>query len=340
MPTESQSGALLNSARTQIAAAFRAWRPRHTLISILLLSLIHGVLYLTLIPPWWHHDEPGNFEMGWLMANRTSWPRPGDQDEAMRRAMAKSLIKYDWYRFRNYQPDLSGSQPIWIGAEQFNGQPGYYFLISLPLRLLREANFTAQYRAARLVSFLLYLLIIPVIWMALGELFPRGHPLRWMVTAFIASLPALVDEMISVNDDVSAVLAACVFLWASFSLIRSGISAGRLLGLGLSLVLCYLSKNTTWYAFLIAPFVLIFSFLRGRFTGIIWGVTAVGLLAGALVTLDWGNPADWYQDRTQIPPLRVQMNGALHGKYVFQLDYSGGRSPEQTGQFLRSAPFI
>jgi len=334
MPTESHAGKTLNSAKAQMASTFKAWSPKHTLISILLLGFIQGALYVLLIPPWWHYDEPGNFEMGWLMANRSGWPQAGEQDEAMRRELARSLRKYDWYKFRNYQPDLSSDQPIWIGAGQFSGQPGYYFLISLPLRLLRNADFTAQYHAARLTSFFLFMLIITVVWMALGEIFPGGHPLRWMVTAFIASLPAFVDEMISVNDDVSGVLAACIFLWASFRLIRSGVSAGRLLGFGLSLALCYLSKNTTWYAFLIAPFVLIFGFLRGRFAGIVWAVTAIGLLAGALITLDRGNPAHWYQDRTQAPPLRLQTDTAPHGKYAFQLDYSGGRRPEQIGQIL------
>ncbi len=297
-------------------------------------GLLHGLLYYFIIPPWWHYDEPGHFEYAWLAANRPGWPKEGDFDEAMRREMAKSMLKYGWYSFRNYTPHFSSSQPIWIGADQTGDKPAYYFLISLPLRLMRNADITLQYDAARFVSLLLYLLIVLAGWKAMGEIVPAGHPLQWIVTTFVVLLPAFVDEMVSVNNDVGAVLASCLFLWASLRLIKRGISVAGMTFLGLTVALCYLTKTTAWYSLALVPLVLFLSILQGRFAWVIWTATAIALLAGAFLTLEGGNPASWYQSYSQTPPLRFQTGQAPLGKYAFQIDYSGGRSPVQTGQFL------
>ena len=240
MPTPADLRVAFRDAKTRIQSMLRNWISQRSLVSILLLALLSGLIYYFLIPPWWHYDEPGQFEYAWLAANRPTWPQPGDYDQAMRREMAKSMQSYGWYSIRNYKLDLSSNEPIWIGATQTGGQPGYYFLISLPLRLLYNADILTQYDAARLVSLLLYILTILVVWNALGEILSEGHPLRWMVAAFLALLPAFVDQMVSINDDVGAVLAASLCLWASLRLIKRGPSLGRLLFFGVTLALCYL----------------------------------------------------------------------------------------------------
>ncbi|HEY80691.1 MAG TPA: hypothetical protein G4O05_06380, partial [Caldilineae bacterium] len=50
---------------------------------ILLLALLNGLLYLFLVPPWQHYDEPGHFEYAWLIADRGRLPQAGDYDPAM-----------------------------------------------------------------------------------------------------------------------------------------------------------------------------------------------------------------------------------------------------------------
>ena len=303
----------------------------HPLRVIMLIALLNGLIYFLLIPPWWHYDEPGHFEYAWLVANRGHWPRQGEHSEPMRRSMAKSMKRYGWYARRNYTPNFSGTKPIWIGASQTGGQPAYYFVAALPLRLVRGQNMTLQYNVARLTSLLLYLLTILVIWKAMGELVPKGHALQWIVTAFIALLPAFTDTMISVNDDVGAALVSCIFLWLSLQMVNRGFSIVRLSLWGVTLVLCYLTKNTTWYAFLLAPFILVFSVLRGRWTWFIWGTTAILVLAGTLITFGTGGAASWFQNHTQTPPLRLETSRAVLGNYAFQIDYSGEERPSRPG---------
>ncbi len=301
---------------------------------ILLLAFLNAVLYLLVVPPWWHYDEPGQFEYVWLMANRERWPQVGEFDESMRLEMARSMQRYGWYAMRNYTPDFSGTKPIWIGAAQTGGKPAYYFLVSLPLRLIRGADITLQYNIVRLMSLLFYLLTVLMIWKAMGELVSPGNPLQWLVTGFVALLPAFTDIMLSINDDVGAIAASCLFLWLSIRLIKQGFSMGQLVPWVIALILCYLAKNTTWYALLLAPFVLLFSLLRGRLMWLTWAATPVIALIAAIIVLEGGGAASWYQIRTQTPPLRLESNNAVAGKYVFQLDYAGGRRAAETGQFL------
>ena len=312
----------------------REWRIRNTLVGIMLVALLMGVACFIVVPPWWHYDEPGHFEYVWLVAHSPTWPVVGQYDQSMRKEMAVSMLKYGWYGIRNFEPDLNGIDPIAIGIPQIGERPGYYLLASLPLRLMTNADITLQYDAARFASLLLYLLIIIVVWYALGEILPEDHPLRWMTTVFVALLPAFADEMISVNNDVSAVLASSLFVWASLRLIQRGYSVGRILFLAASLAACYLSKNTSLFAFLVAPLVLILGFLRGRFMGFVWSAVLATVILLAVVVLRWGNPTGWYQEAPNDFPARIEMRGTPLGNYAFEFDDSTTSGPAQILQIL------
>ena len=304
------------------------------LLIIVLIGLVEGMLCFIAIPPWWHYDEPGHFEYAWLVAHSPKWPVQGQYDQAMRKDMAESMIRVGWYRIRNFKVNLSGSEPIQIGVTQVGDEPGYYFLASLPLRLISNADITVQYYVARFVSLLLYLLIIVAVWYAGGQILQQDLPLRWMTTVFVALLPAFADTMVSVNNDVSAVLAASFFLWASLRLIQKGFSLGRLGFLAVTLIGCYISKSTAWFVFPLAPLVLVLALLRGRLVWIIWGVAALLLIAGVSLSLSWGGPQAWYQPITSDTSVRAQTKNAVSGEYAFQFDASTASNVNQLLQIL------
>ena len=83
--------------------------PRRWLLIILALALLHGLLYVFLVPPWQHYDEPQHFEYAWLLAERDRRPQPGDYDFEMRRAVAQSMLAHAFFRNWSSLPDLSGS---------------------------------------------------------------------------------------------------------------------------------------------------------------------------------------------------------------------------------------
>ncbi len=313
---------ILEAAKTRALAFGRQSFPR-PLLAVLLVALAAGMLCFIAIPAWWHYDEPGHFEYAWLVAHSPAWPVQGQFDQAMRKEMALSMNAVGWYRIRSFKLDLNSSEPIPIGVTQVGDQPAYYFLASLPLRLLGGAGMTTQYYAARFVSLLLYLLIIVAVWYAGGELLREDQTLRWMTTIFVALLPAFADTMVSVNNDVSAVLATSIFLWASLRLIQKGYSIGRLVFLAASLLGCYLSKSTAWFTFALTPLVLLLALLRGRFAWVVWGLAAAAAVAAGALMLKWGSPKAWFQITPSDYPVRVPVQAAetsLLGVYAFQFE--------------------
>lgn len=332
--TEARARNTLQAARTNFFLFIDQVRCRSGLPPILMLGLVLGLVCVAVITPWWHYDEPGHFEYVWLAAHSPHWPVPGQYDMTMRRELGASLYQYHWYEIRNMAPDPKSATPMPIGVLQVGDQPGYYFLASLPLRLIPHAPLMVQYYAARLVSLALFLLVIVVVWYALGEILPGAHPLRWMGTVFVALLPAFVDTMAAVNNDVSAVLAASLFLWASFRLIQKGYSLRNVLLLVASLLACFLSKSTSWFCFILTPVTLLLALLRGRLLAFFYIGAAIFLLAVAVLTLKWGVPAAWYLKTTSDATGRVQAKGTPLGSHAFVLDNGGLAASNQLLQII------
>ena len=76
------------------------------LSAILFLALVNGLLYVFIVPPWQHYDEPNHFEYVWLLADRSERPKPGDYDTGMRRDVARSMIEHKFYDGWGTPPDL------------------------------------------------------------------------------------------------------------------------------------------------------------------------------------------------------------------------------------------
>src|SRR4030065_802809 len=94
---------------------------KYTLGVLLLVSLINGLLYLFLVPPWQHYDEPGHFEYAWLIAHWSRLPDPNEYDPVMRRQLASSMIEHGFYDGLGFVPDLTSlDQPAWVGVPQID----------------------------------------------------------------------------------------------------------------------------------------------------------------------------------------------------------------------------
>ena len=185
---------------------------------ILLAGLIHGLLYVFLLPPWQHYDEPGHFEVAWLIANKPGLLSAGEYDQGMRREVAASMVEHGFFKDLNIQPNLlDQNTPIWIGISQTDNPPIYYCIASLPLRLVPTSDIVFQLYLCRLVSLLLYLLTLLAACGAVSELTRPGNPARWLVPAMLVLLPGFTELMTAVNSDVGAVAFFSLFLWANLS---------------------------------------------------------------------------------------------------------------------------
>ncbi len=302
---------------------------------LLLVALCQALIYTFAIPPWWHYDEPGHFEFAWQIVHFDHWPRKGEWDEAVRRQIAASMLKYRYYAPLNYRPDFSSNEPVFIGvAPQTTDYPLYYLIASLPLRFLSRADFAIQNRAVRLISVIMFLITIWATWKALGELLPEAHPIQWMVTLFIILLPGFADVMTAISDDVGAVLTSSFFVWASLRIMRRGFSWQRFLGLLLATSACFWTKNTTWFVLGIGPLVLLLSIFRGRARWMVWTILAIISVATLLFILRWGDAQFWYRGVPQDQNTRIEYINAPIGQYVFHLHYQKGQPEPWIGQFI------
>ena len=309
----------------------------HLLGLILVLGLLHGMFYILLVPPWQHYDEPTQFEYAWLLANRSGLPKPGDYDQAMRRAVAVSMLEHNFFRGMSFLPDLNvQDQPIWIGVSQLDDQPFYYLIASLPLRLLSSWDVTRQLYAGRFVSLVLYLISIIVAWGVMKELAPEGHPLRWMVPLSMVLLPGYVDLMTAVNNDVGATMVFSLFLWGGMRMIRQGLSFRRLLWVGSTGLLCCWTKNTVFLALPLLGLVLFIALFRGRWRWVPWAALITAVPVILVSVFSWGDALFWIRGPNilQKNPTRSLFGTAPLGRYVLQMESAPNESWYSVFQLL------
>jgi hypothetical protein len=289
------------------------------LIAILLLALVNGLIYVIIMPPWQHYDEPNHFEYIWLWAERPGRPEPHDYDTSMRQDVARSMIEHDFFPVGAELPDLSSEKP-WIGQySQLNEPPLYYLLGSIPLRILPSENVGIQLYAARLVSLILFLSTILAGYGLVTEITPPQHPLRFLVPLTMALLPGFVDLMTAVNNDVGAVAVFSFFLWGCIRLVQRGPSWQTLLWVVITCALCLITKRSVYLALPLLGIALLFAYLRGRYQKIAWGLVIVSALVGVVAVFSWGDAALWYRNTTQNYPTRSFQTGAPVGNSAFRL---------------------
>jgi hypothetical protein len=295
---------------------------RARLVGVLAAGLLHGLLYVFVVPPWQHYEEPAHFEYAWMIFTRRSIPGFGTFDNDIRRLIAESMIAHDFYRGMDYVPDLTRTdQPIDIGLGQADTAPLFHIVMTVPLGLFAPAGVEAQLYAARLTSLALFLLTLWVAYRLVGELTPAGHPLRWLVPAGMALLPALVDIMTAVNDDVGAVAVFSAFLWAGTRLLMRGVSTPRVAALLSFAALCAVAKTTTLIALALAPLAIVLAvWRRWRWT---WGaVGAFVCAAGFLAVFGWGEAAGWYPRGRVGDPARAAIPSPV-GRHALTLAKPG-----------------
>lgn len=266
---------------------------------ILLLALLSGLVFVFLVPPWQHYDEPNHFEYAWLVAHKPGWPQEGEFDREMRVATLQSMIEHNFFRGMGFTPSLESEEP-WIGAiPQIGDSPLYYWLAAWPLKLFSPLEITTQLYAARMVSLLLFVLTVYLAWATTRLLVSKDSPLRWMVPAFFIALPAFVDIMTAINNDVAAIVAFTLLLYTATYLIVRGWHWQHFLLLLLAGVLCILAKRTVFFAIVLIPIALLFAIFQGKKTRWAWLLIAVGGTLAFVASFRYGDAAAWYRRTPQ-----------------------------------------
>lgn len=342
LPSRELSLAPARVARARVGSSRMLLSDRAKIALVLVVAIFQGVLHLFLLPPWQHYDEPTHFEYAWLIANdETLRPTNENVDSTMRRDVAASMYEHSFY-IDTPQPELlSDGRGIWIGILEFAHPPVYYFLVSLPLRLVRYLDMTTQLYAARLVSVGLFWLTVGIAVGLMRDLTRPGHPLRWLVPLTLVLLPPFASHMTAVNNDVGGVFMLSLFMWGAVRMVRFGITWQRLLWVLVSALVAVLTKNTAGIALLFVPVALVLGWWAQRGWRWRWLVlpTLAGLAVAAFAVMGWGDAAYWYREQfgtAQAAATRQHRAEAPSGEDALMIEVTGADAGRRLVQpFLR-----
>ena len=268
--------------------------PSWPVAALFALWIVHLLLYVWLVPPWQHYDEPTHFEYAVLIRELGRVPALDEQLPALRRGIAASMLATGFYRASGQPippPDLSAAT-IEIGINERGHPPLYYLLAAAGTLPFRDLPIEAQLRAARCVSVLLAALLFVAANACLRLICGDGHTLRYAVLAALVLQPAFVDNMSAVNSDALANLVAVLLLLAALTLLRR--PSWRTLALSvLVIALAWNVKRTLLIYSLLVPLGYLLAMPRPLRRSLIVGAASTVAGIGAIVlALPWPL-ADW-----------------------------------------------
>lgn len=238
----------------------RAWHPGRQgwlLFLLLALTLVRGLIYVAVIPPWQSPDEPFH-----LLSARSALlqgaPNAADQWEQLKAETAASLCEFRFWEQVVHVPAercpqaIESHPPRGLAAlAPIVPRAPTYYMLALPLRLVSGYPITLQLYWARLFSVLVNLAVVATAFGVGRLLFPDdafGRPLLPMIIVF---LPQHTAIMAAVNDGNPAELWSCLAIYFWVRGIVKGFSWRGLFLVTLFTALAAVSKPTTY--FLVPP---------------------------------------------------------------------------------------
>ena len=310
------------------------------IIFVVIVALIHGLMYVFLIPPWQHYDEPNHFEYVWAMVNGERDPHLVDGYADFSQQVIESMIANGFYGGMGDQwvisaPDDRTNVP---GLSQEDKPSLYYLIESIPIRLLKINQVETQLYMGRITSFILYLFTILISWGIAREITSAGNPLRIVLPMSIALLPGLTDIMTAINNDVGAVFILSLTLWGGLRLIVSGFSIVNILWVALTAGLSFYTKSTAIGASIVLPISLPFAIFRGERRKYAWGLLLITGIIVLGISLSWGDANLWYRSTKQSAPTRISSDQTVVGKHVLFIDAGAGVTPGWMAPLFQPLP--
>jgi 4-amino-4-deoxy-L-arabinose transferase-like glycosyltransferase len=255
-------------------------------------ALIHGLLYLALVPPWQHYDEPTNFEFARMIAETGELSQLGMLDHGIRWEIADSMNRFNFWKSAP-QPFAAPDVPF-IGYDQRVHPPLYYLVAALPIRATLGLPVEIQLYAARLLSVLLYTAAVTAVWRMSVVLAPERLVAQLVVPLIYACMPPFASLMTAMNSDVLINFTAAALLLGCALLIRDGPRPVPLALVLLSLLVGVLAKRTALLGVVPLALALFWAFARRplRVSRWLWAVGGAALLILAPLTfrIEAGGP--------------------------------------------------
>ena len=243
-------------------------RTNYLFLLFLALSLVRGVLYASVIPPWQAPDEMAHFEYISLLYQERQLLQPDDASLPLQQEIISSLYQHHFWSYIPYpEPE---TMPLSLAEIPFVGRSSVLarFSLAYPLGALFFGpvfyqDITTQLYAMRLVSVILSMLVVATAFLTVRELFPNDKFLLVAVPAWIVFLPQHSYITSSVSDGSLAELLISILTYIMVVAFRRGLSLPRMVTALLLVTLGLWTKATAAFAL---PWLAIggLFFLRGR----------------------------------------------------------------------------
>jgi 4-amino-4-deoxy-L-arabinose transferase-like glycosyltransferase len=221
---------------------------RRIITLLLVLSVIQGVLFATIVPPWQAPDEPKHFEYVALLHDKGRLISEADANLDLQKRIISSMLQHDFWRFgyANSPPEASSSfASIWHYAPSLLFRPPLYYVVqAIVYNAVAQQETTIQLYTLRLVSVLMGALVVFIAFLTTKTLFPKDALLVVAVPAFIVFLPMHSFIFSTVNSDNLANLIAALFIFGLVRGFKQGFSPLGLAGLLVLVSLGLLTKRT------------------------------------------------------------------------------------------------
>ena len=265
---------------------------------ILIIAFLYGTAFIFLTPAWWHHDEPGHFQVAWFFANHNRFQQVEEYDPDMRRDLALSLEEHGFYAYRNYKLDLSSPTEPWVMSPQANDPKLAYLLYSLPLRFTSHLDLADQLILLRFISLAYYLAAIAVVYYLAVETFPKDSLIPSLAALFFGLLPGAANQMTAVSNEPLGALFFTLFLYFTFRVLKGETIARGWVPMLITAILAAFSINTVWISLaVVIALVAAFSLFRGRLRFIPYLLPLLLIAGLPFLFIEKGEARYWYISR-------------------------------------------
>lgn len=211
--------------------------------------LLHGLLYLALVPPWQAPDEPTSFELLLTMEAKGRLVSIQDQDLSIQRDIIASMERSSYWERGGYgprpRPYQASFEFIYPCCYTQLHRPPLYQLLLLPVaRLGYGWPVEQRLMLVRAATLLFGAATVAIASLIGSELAVVNPGLAFVFPALIALHPQFAYSNATFNADNLIALLSAIVCWLLLRIFKHGISLRRLLGLGLIFGLGIFTKRT------------------------------------------------------------------------------------------------
>jgi len=268
---------------------------RVPLILLIGLTVLRGILYLFIFPPFLAPDEPAHFEAVRLLGQEKKWPtHQVYRATPMHPQMISVFEEFKIWTLAGlyapvtlgankpfiqyYPPQVAGSE---VAADSYLML--YHVSIAPLSAMVSSVDLVTQVYILRLVSVLSATVTVILTWFTIRAIFPQDDVFALGACSFIVFWPMHTHVTAAINVDTMAELVGALFFFLLVNSYRRDISVFRSTMLLTVLVIAIFTKPTLF--FLAPTLMAVIIIYAGHRLG--WSKVVIAVLIGLLAVLTW-----------------------------------------------------